>query len=229
MDKEVIQILINRGYAFINSWQPDLSTQDVVTKLGSVLDISKLLPHSGIPNIQALRPRKQSTELNNQYSGEYGLGDFPLHTDLAHWQRPPRYILLRCIIGSPTVATVVISSTDLFSELDEATLKRAVVRPRKKNTSDELCVLPVVYSENDVIRVRWDSLFLVPMNEAAKRVNKFIASYSWDNKCLAHVYLSQPGDTLIIDNWRMLHGRTAVQQSEKARLLERAYLSDIRE
>jgi hypothetical protein len=132
VDKEVIQTLTNRGYAFVSSWQPDLSTHDVATKLGSVLDISKLLPHSGIPNIQALKPREQSTELNNQYSGAYGLGDFPLHTDLAHWQRPPRYMLLRCIIGSPTVATVVISSTDLFSELDEATLKRAVVRPRKK-------------------------------------------------------------------------------------------------
>lgn len=228
MDKEVIQSLTNSGYAFVTSWQPGLSTQDVATKLGSVLDISKLLPHSGIPNIQALKPREQSTELNNQYSGVYGLGDFPLHTDLAHWQRPPRYILLRCIIGSPTVATVVISSTDLFSELDEATLKRAVVRPRKK-ISDELCVLPIVYSENDMVGVRWDSLFLVPMNEAAKRVNSFIASYSWDNKRLNYVYLSQPGDTLIIDNWRMLHGRSAVQQSEKDRLLERAYLSNISE
>jgi alpha-ketoglutarate-dependent taurine dioxygenase len=67
------------------------------------------------------------------------------------------------------------------------------------------------------------------MNEAAKRVNRFMASYSWDNKCLNYVYLSQPGDTLIIDNWRMLHGRSAVQQSEKDRLLERAYLSDIGE
>lgn len=86
-----------------------------------------------------------------------------------------------------------------------------------------------MYSENDMVGVRWDSLFLVPMNEAAKRVNRFMASYSWDNKCLNYVYLSQPGDTLIIDNWRMLHGRSAVQQSEKDRLLERAYLSDIGE
>jgi L-asparagine oxygenase len=229
MYKDVIQTLTNHGYAFVTCWQPDLSTQDVATKLGNVLDISKLLPHSGISNIQALKPREQSTELNNQYSGAYGLGHFPLHTDLAHWQRPPRYILLRCIIGSPAVATVVIPSIDLFSELDETTLKRAVVRPRKKNISDELCVLPVVYSENDMVGVRWDSLFLVPMNEAAKRVNRFIASYSWDNKRLNYEYLSQPGDTLIIDNWRMLHGRSAVQQSEKDRLLERAYLSDISE
>ncbi|WP_189666890.1 TauD/TfdA family dioxygenase [Pseudomonas amygdali] len=41
------------------------------------------------------------------------------------------------------------------------------------------------------------------------------------------VCLCNPGDTLIVDNWRMLHGRSAVPTSAMRRQLERIYISEL--
>ncbi len=34
-----------------------------------------------------------------------------------------------------------------------------------------------------------------------------------------------PGDTLVVDNWRMLHARSAVPMTQRSRKIHRAYLS----
>jgi L-asparagine oxygenase len=44
-----------------------------------------------------------------------------------------------------------------------------------------------------------------------------------DTPCIA-VALREPGDTLIVDNWRLLHGRSRITFDATARVLKRAYL-----
>ncbi|MCK1658534.1 TauD/TfdA family dioxygenase [Bradyrhizobium sp. 151] len=39
--------------------------------------------------------------------------------------------------------------------------------------------------------------------------------------------LTSPGDTLVIDNWRMLHGRSAVAELCSDRIIERTYLRSL--
>lgn len=41
------------------------------------------------------------------------------------------------------------------------------------------------------------------------------------------ILLNQPGDTLLIDNWQMLHGRGEVLAQGTIRRIERVYLSEI--
>jgi len=39
--------------------------------------------------------------------------------------------------------------------------------------------------------------------------------------------LEKPGDTLVVDNWRMFHARSAVPTTQRNRNIHRAYLSTL--
>lgn len=211
------------GYAVISRLDPMSSTEIIALKLGSVVDVSSLLP--GVPKVQTLRPQKPAPWLMNQYSGVFGTEDFPLHSDLAHWYLPPRYILLRCRVGVKDVETKLVSYSTIDSVVGAQTLKRALVVPRRKCNTQTICPLPVVFSGNESWGFRWDSLFLSPLNGAAKNMYRMMTSRGWSNEEVIRVKLQEPGDTMIVDNWRMLHGRSAVPDGSMNRVIERVYLN----
>lgn len=215
------------GYLLVPRWHRDQTTIDIGRSIGTVVDIRALLPRSSIPTVQTLRPRHKSESPSNQYSGTYGLSDFPLHTDLAHWALPPRYFVLRCKIGSPAVITRLLPSSALASTLGTVTLRRALVRPRHSGQSGKHCLLPLMFPARDTFGLRWDPLFLVPMNGAARRLAEVMLTNAWDQTKLVKLALTSPGDTLIVDNWRFLHGRSSVPAADVDRRLERIYLSEI--
>src|SRR5262249_33697957 len=72
------------GYVLAKNFCPHLPTLEVARVLGSIVTIHDLLPNRGISTLQSIRPREKSEVGDNQYSGHYGLNEFPLHTDLAH-------------------------------------------------------------------------------------------------------------------------------------------------
>lgn len=127
---DIIQEVNATGYAVIPCLAPRLSTEDVALKLGSIMDVSAILPR--VPKVQSLRPRKPRSELMSQYSGTYGIGEFPLHSDLAHWHVPPRYLLLRCKVGAGDVETTLLPDSAVVSAVGERILGRAIVVPRRK-------------------------------------------------------------------------------------------------
>src|SRR6266852_2493437 len=101
-----MRITVERhGFALQQQLAPHLSTVEIAGRFGIILKIDKLLPSSGIPTVQTLRPRETAEVKQNRYSGHYGLDLFPLHTDLAHWALPPHYLLLRCLVGADDVFT----------------------------------------------------------------------------------------------------------------------------
>lgn len=211
------------GYAVIPRFDPASSTESVALKLGAVMNVSELLPN--VPRVQTLCPRKPSRQLMNQYSGTYGTGAFPLHSDLAHWYRPPRYLLLRCRVGVKDVKTTLVSYSTIASVVGERALKQALVLPRRKRETQVVCPLPVVFGYEGTWGLRWDFLFLSPLNEAAKHTSERIASWPWDRGEVISVNLLNPGDTIVIDNWRMLHGRSAIPEGSMGRVIERIYLN----
>jgi len=221
----IIQQVKVTGYAVFQRLAPQLSTEEVALKLGSIIDVSTILP--GVPKVQTLRPRKASSELMNQYSGTYGIGEFPLHSDLAHWYVPPRYLLLRCKLGAPDVETTLVSFSSIASVVGEYILRRALVIPRRKSKGQTLCPLAVRFCHGGVWGIRWDFLFLTPLNAAAKDISKLLSSHSWRKKNLVSVKLLDPADTLVIDNWKMLHGRSAVPEGSMGRAIQRTYLNRI--
>jgi hypothetical protein len=226
-DSDVTVAMHRKGYFVAPRWRRNRSTIDVSRSVGTVLDVGSLLPGSGIPTVQTLKPRPSTESPANQYSGRYGLDAFPLHTDLAHWARPPRYFVLRCRVGSRAVATTLLPTSTVVSNLGMEMLRRAVVRPRHPPRTGVECPLPIVFAAGSVAGFRWDPLFLVPMNQPAQRLADVMLTTEWDRSDLVTLTLADAGDTVVVDNWRFLHGRSSVSDTDVGRHVERVYLTEL--
>jgi L-asparagine oxygenase len=73
---------------------------------------------------------------------------------------------------------------------------------------------------------RWDDVFVIAASEAAVHgINALRCSIA-EQKPVA-IPLTECGDTLVIDNWRMLHSRSAVPKICEDRIVERTYLRSL--
>ena len=208
------------GYAMISGFLPEISGIAAFSELGTVVQLS------GLADVQVLTPRHSERATPNTYSGNFGTEEFPLHTDLAHWFLPPRYFALRCIVGSRNVLTRLVDINELIAATGRQYLMRALVRPRRplKRSRPLLRLLSRQLNGSEVFR--WDSLFVVPATNESRVAFEHVADYL-DSLEPIEVCLQNPGDTLILDNWRMLHGRSQVSTADELRRIERAYLGDI--
>jgi len=109
----------------------------------------------------------------------------------------------------------------------EVSLRQAVTRPRRLGSHGAHYLLPLVFREVGTVGFRWDPLFLIPMNGAAQRVAEAMSNGIADSMHKLAFTLSHPGDTLIVDNWRIMHGRGSVPPTSMNRWLERVYLTEI--
>lgn len=191
----------------------------------SVLGVPEQL--EGLALVQELSPKPTCLSTPNTYSGNFGCGSFPFHTDLAHWAIPPRYVLLWCSRGDETTQTHIIDSNSVIQNIGQSTLTRCLARPRRP-MKGSLQLLPILQASTEQTHklIRWDSIYLKPSNGYAQVVFEEIHQY------LAKVQpviksLTNRGDAIIIDNWRLLHGRSQVQDVTSARLIHRVYLSSL--
>ncbi|ERY78018.1 hypothetical protein DZA24_25010 [Pseudomonas aeruginosa] len=205
------------GYAFVRGYCSSADALTVANTLGQPLE-----PWKG-GTVQDLVPRCTSTP--NTYSGNYGLGCFPFHTDLAHWRTPPRYLLLRCVTGHPDVPTLLLDGQYIFDAVTLNILTRAIFLPRRPR-SGTLELLRLYESTSDGYCFRWDELFLKPASKigdfASLRVKEQL------DKCdPLRIALTLVGDTLLIDNWRMLHARPLIPPEYGNRKIQRIYLESL--
>ncbi len=171
----------------------------------------------------------QANAPTNLYSGNYGLQEFPLHTDLAHWYIPPRYLILRCVIPAPDVLTALVDFSTALAGIPENTIRRAQLLPRRK-LDGKRHLLRLLQNVDGKHLLRWDSLFVVPANREAKEVSDHVINLPINLRVKPQIMkmaFTYPGDTIIVDNWRMLHGRSSVPSSSVDRLIERVYLEKI--
>ncbi|MFW3164593.1 hypothetical protein WBQ28_08705 [Pseudomonas syringae pv. syringae] len=222
--KQFLHLLRSDGHAFASRLLPELSIREIAVNIGPILDPETVAPNHGISTVQKLSPRASSDVDRHSYSGVFGLDDFPLHSDYAHWNLPPRFLVLRCLTGSPFVSTYLLNTSAILDHT-EGCVARAVVVARRSRPGHKICTMPVCFQKNGVEGLRWDFLFLHPANQAAKDVGETIRQIQKDQQM--DVCLCNPGDTLIVDNWRMLHGRSAVPTSAMRRQLERIYISEL--
>jgi len=226
MTSEILTAIRQNGFAFIRGWRESESLLDVAASLGKVVDVERLYQQR-VPTVQTLMPHLVEESNPHRYSGVFGLGDFPLHTDLAHWSRPPRYFILRARVGSESVSTNLLSSAAVLTLVPSNIVRRALTRPRQWGMNQPHCLLPLIFSVKGVTGIRWDSVFLIPVNEPCREVAYAMSKAVWDRADLQTFKLSDPGDTLIVDNWRNLHGRSKVPHSALGRRIERLYLSEL--
>lgn len=89
--------LESEGYVLIKRWKCGVSTEKLAGMIGTIIDVEKVATGHKISTVQALTPREARPGKSNTYSDVFGLSEFPLHSDYAHWETPPRYLMLRCI------------------------------------------------------------------------------------------------------------------------------------
>ena len=220
MPLDITMKLAVDGYAVINRHLPERFGIAAFSGLGEVVRLP------GATEVQVLTPRHSEQAPPNTYSGNFGTQSFPLHTDLAHWYLPPRYFALRCVVGSRHVATNLVDVKDLISAVGRANLIRALVRPRRplKRNLPLLRLLARLKDGSEIFR--WDSLFVAPATNESKAVCETVKDHLASFEPI-EMRLENPGDTLILDNWRMLHGRSEVSATDELRRVERAYFGAI--
>jgi L-asparagine oxygenase len=213
------QLVEQQGYAFLSSFFPDLEPKAAAAALGVPEQID------GLRLVQELLPIAPNLTTPNTYSGNFGLGAFPLHTDLAHWAKPPRYLMLRCMCGDADVHTQIVDSRSVVAAIGSSMLDRCLARPRRPiNGVFQLLPIWQTSSHSSHQLLRWDSIYLNPANLYAQAVFGQIEDYLSHAQPLAFVLLNK-GDTLILDNWRLLHGRSPIQNPTSSRRIHRLYMS----
>lgn len=202
------------GYVFFSCFRSNESIVEIAKNLGK-----PLIPwENGL--VHTLVPRTDAAP--NTYSGIFGLGRFPFHTDLAHWRIPPRYLLLRCITGYKDVPTWVIDGHDLINTVTTDILTRAIFKPRRPRDGS-VSLLQLCEPFEDIMRIRWDEVFLKPASRIGEVAN--VQVREWLSTCTpTALSLAQTYDTLLIDNWRMLHARSPIHIGCEDRAIERVYL-----
>ena len=217
---DIITKLAVDGFAMINARLPEISGPSAFSGLGAVVRLP------GVADVQVLTPRHTNHAPANTYSGFFGIQAFPLHTDLAHWFLPPRYFALRCVIGSRSVSTSLLDVKELISVVGRQHLIRVLVRPRHPLKRNQPLLRLLSSREDGSQLFRWDSLFVVPATNGSQAICENIADGLASIEPV-EVLLENPGDTLILDNWRMLHGRSQVPIANEVRRVERAYFGAI--
>jgi L-asparagine oxygenase len=217
MEKSISETVRCRGYSFTERLDPDASSISIATAIGRPMS-----PWGG-KLVQRLIPR--ATDTPNTYSGIYGLGRFPFHTDLAHWKQPPRYLMLRCIKGHANVPTLLLDGRVLVDRVTRDLLVRAVMKPRRPQNG--LIPLLLLYEATESgYRLRWDETFIQPAGRIGVLATQRIAE-SLTQVEPQSVSLRWPGDTILIDNWQMLHARSQVPVGSENRIIERIYLESL--
>ncbi len=211
----LVERIASSGYAFLPRHDGDADAAKVAAALGE-----PIVPWKGTL-VQQLVPRAISTP--NTYSGIFGLGRFPFHTDLAHWRRPPRYLMLRCVKGFVEVPTLLLDGWAVVDAVKRDIMGRAVVRPRRPQ-SGAMRLLRLWQEHGDEgDLIRWDDVFLKPASRIGELAFGKVREHL-ESVVSTPLAMVETGDTLIIDNWRMLHSRPPMSPGCEDRRLERVYL-----
>jgi Taurine catabolism dioxygenase TauD, TfdA family len=170
--------------------------------------------------VELLRPKTPETAQPASLSRNYGLQAFPFHVDTAHWTVPARFLLISCVHpGDVAVPTLLVDRDSVqLAEEEKALAKSAVFLIKNGRNSFYSSILG---SRQGFIR--YDPGCMEPQTQDAVEALKF---YSHERvRPSLHEVNWNPGETLIIDNWRILHARAAVGKNSSNRLLLRCLVS----
>jgi L-asparagine oxygenase len=220
MDISLKEQMLKQGFVFIPDHLSTATGTEVAQSFGDLLSLGE-----GDP-VHRLVVNEANNAPPNSYGGIYGIDRFPFHTDLAHWAHPPRFLLLRCLNGFEDVPTLLIDAFQLSDQVGRVLLGRALVKPRRPMNL-KLPLLRILRTiGDDAVLFRWDEVFLQPCGTAGRQGVQAVKDYIAATRPTT-VMLVKRGDTLLVDNWRMLHARSRIPPGCESRCIERAYLGGI--
>jgi hypothetical protein len=202
---EMLSSLSKHGYAELHNLCSLDEALSVTSTLGDVTPLNGEVT-------QKLIPLDRGAVSSRSFTSRFGRELFPLHTDTAFWIRPARFVVFFMENASCT-ATNVLSVQD--SEcLVEFCRKTNPVFTRQTTRG-------IIYSrpwtENDGGRLVYDPCYMRPENQSARDFEGAL-----NDLLVSAKRICWPGrKALVIDNWRVLHGRERC--SDMTRVLFRFY------
>lgn len=162
---------------------------------------------------EVIEPKRADDAHPRSLSARYGLDVLPFHTELSHRTRPCRYLLLGCIDpGSSGAATKLLDWRTLgFSseELDLLEETPVLVRSGRRSFYSTILAPGGAF-------LRYDPGCLEAVNQRSRLALALIEHRIAAASPQAHNW--RRGDILIIDNWRVLHGRSSSDPRSGRRL-----------
>jgi alpha-ketoglutarate-dependent taurine dioxygenase len=192
------------GWVVINQYSEELL--DLIENVCSKLELN-----ISFHNHKELIPKDSNEVGHFSLSSSYGLNKFPLHTDGAECATPPRFLVLRALSNSPTRTCLADAQTirnklTKFNTLWRVKTKDGIIRTK-------LYELNPIY---DIEFIRFNRLSM-----KCDEGNKFEVYNAIDNLLISHIKWTK-NKTIIIDNWRVLHGREMViEENYNKRVIER--------
>ena len=169
---------------------------DIAKQLGSPVNL-----RDSIGPVQQLVPTEK-TRFKNSLSSKYKKGEFPLHTDTAHWPIPCRYVVLGCLKqGESQRETNLVDFRGMQISEEERLLMMTepfkIVNGRKS-------FYGTILAENRPF-IRYDPGCMAPTSSRGEIALSVLSSSRTE-------YLKIPidwieGKIVVIDNWRVIHGR----------------------
>jgi L-asparagine oxygenase len=212
------QTLEDDGYLFFAA----ASSEEL---MAIALDLGEPVPVRPLgPLLQKLTPVPADEAHPRSLSRIHGAGAFPFHTDAAHHRHPPRWVLMRCRSPGPDGRpTLLIDTKGLnFAEGDAKLVRRAVWSVTGGPTT---FLASAVSARDGQDAWRYDLGCMSVAAEAFAGVDEVIADALDSADQVPIVWESDA--VVIVDNWRMLHARAAVQGDDvRRRWLERVLVKE---
>lgn len=189
--------LRERGWATLARTSAGPRPADVLARLDATRITGRAIQAT---TVRSARP--------NTLSERYGLGEFPLHTDCADTDEPPRYVLLSSTLKRKA-ATLVMDARRLPGALSlggQALFH--VAERRRRHYARFLRERPAGQL------VRYNAATHTPANEAAREV---VAALARSAGAVERIDWTQDR-AAIIDNWVCLHGREPVDCADQSRM-----------
>lgn len=175
----------------------------VATRLGADL-VDRLMPTEG----HAANPRSLSKR--------YSTGEFPLHVDTAHWLTPCRYVMLACVCpGKAGRPTLLLDPEKLRLEQRHTALLQSTPL---RVTNGRYSFFSTILSRSRQF-VRYDPGCMTAATPDGAEALAVFSRCQWPD--FVEEVRWEPGQMIVLDNWRLLHGRGQAKDLDSDRILLR--------
>ncbi|NET08986.1 MAG: hypothetical protein F6K16_30650, partial [Symploca sp. SIO2B6] len=223
---QMLESLRDYGICFLKNVPPRLGELESVAQLlGPIVESN----YGRVFDI-VITPEESRTSVANS-----GRRLMP-HTDDAYQDAPPGIIFFHCLIASNDGSgqSIFVDGFELLQRLrqeDPEGFKllskyELCFRKRYDARIDMQTCEPIIHldSRGNLKRVRISNLFAAPLDMPEEVIEPFYAAYRKlmrlyaDNRYWLQLQL-QPGELVVFDNYRILHGRTEIEMTNQCRHL----------
>jgi hypothetical protein len=221
-DSQIEPVSIDKGRVNFSGWAsgnlgclPESVLQEKLLSLASQFG-TPVPSRPGGSLCDTLTPTESGLARPHSLSQIHGTCEFPLHTDMAHWLTPCRYVMLACLSpGSGNRCTLLLNTQLLPLTEEQVALLHSM--PFRVMNGRNSFFSTVLSSSRDFFR--FDPGCMTPMTKEGAAVLTLLSHEKWAAAVESVIW--QAGKVIVVDNWRVLHGRGRADSLDANRKLVR--------